>query len=264
MALSAKRFDQYAQRYTRQHRSWRSKMYTDFIASKRYQLRNPRQVVKMLQLRDAYDYLERKALQHSPQWITVIKSVRINDRQRWLVRLDSLPNRTWLAPTFALKPGTRIRGWITYADRRSSLVTSFSAVRIVWHDPSTPVRLIYEFFTHNYPSLHIRQVLRVPGLVTLIQVTAENPEARQLLYSPDIRQRLQRLFYQCRGAVPEAFRLALADLPLDRQAAHLMGIDPHHIRVLSPNRFVVTVRTPRAQALYATVARFLHCEIRLR
>jgi hypothetical protein len=200
--------------------------------------------------------------QSLPHWFTVVNRVIVFQRQFLLVKMNAITQKYWLMPYLSMPIGAQIRGWLAW--REQTLVTTSRSIRVRLYSPVGTPRLITEALGRAYPTFHVERIFRDPGLATFVQVTASNALGRHQCYLPSAQQSLRRLFYSDAIPTPEVFRLVLADQPLAKKVAALLGVPRTEVRYDFNSRTChAEVSSRRVRALAPLVAQFLHCKIRV-
>ena len=188
-----------------------------------------------------------------PVWFTVLHPIQGPDGTPYLlVRRRHDRGKPWRAPYVPVPAGITMRGWVASPDS--------PGFPVIWDAPQASGRLVTDFLTHAYPAAIVHRLVRQPGVATFIQLHTMTAAQRSLCYSPLLRERLQALFYQSMPPavrIPEVFRLTADALPLASQAAHLLGLAPHHVTEISDHVLQITRATIRHPAWVPLVAQCL-------
>jgi hypothetical protein len=201
--------------------------------------------------------------QSLPHWFTVVNRVIVFQREFLLVKMNALDCRYWLVPFLAVPRHTQLRGWLEW--REETRVVTSHAIRIRFHSSVGTPRLITAALGRAYPHLHVKRIFRTPGRATFVQVTASNAIGRHQCHLPSAQHYLRRLFYSDATPTPEVFRLVLADQPLAKKVAALLGLPPTYVRYdFDTATYYVHATSRHVRELAPLVAQFLHCKIRVR
>lgn len=262
MAMSTKALDRSLHKFLATQSGTRIFAHAAFLAGHRFEIRHPKQVVGLLQRLNKTDYLVKKIQQQTDQWFTVINRVTVFRRQFLLVKMNALGRQYWLVPFLAVPRYAQIRGWLAWRDE--TRVTTFSSIRVRLYSKVGTSRLITKALGRAYPTFHVERIFRTPGLATFVQVTASNALGRHQCYLPSAQQSLRRLFYSDATPTTEVFRLVLADQPLAKKVAALLGVPPQNVCYdFDAATCRAKASSRQVRALAPVIAQFLHCKIRV-
>ena len=262
MAIATKTLDRQLHKVLAAQSGTRIFAHAAFLAGHRYEIRHPKQVAGLLHKVNQNGYFAHYIRQSLPHWFTVVNRVTVFQRQFLLVKMNALDHRYWLVPFLAIPRYAQIRGWLAW--REQTLVTSSRSIRVRLYSPVGTPRLITEALGRAYPTFHVERIFRAPGLATFVTVTTTSGTDRRRCYSPVSRQYLRRLFYSDATPTLEVFRLVLADQPLAKQAAALLGVPREQVRYNANSATCHAQASGRqVRALAPLVAQFLHCKIRV-
>ena len=262
MAIATKTLDRQLHKVLATQSGARIFAHAAFLAGHRYEIRHPKQVAGLLHKVNHNGYFAHYIRQSLPHWFTVVNRVTVFQRQFLLVKMNALDRRYWLVPFLAVPRYAQIRGWLTW--REETRVATFPSMCVRFYSPVGTPRLITETLGRAYPTLHVQRIFRIPGRATFVQVGASNAIGRHQCYLPSAQHYLRRLFYSDATPTAEVFRLVLADQPLAKKVAALLGVPPEQVRYDFHSATCYVQATNRhVRALAPLVAQFLHCKIRV-